>query len=117
MVAREPGVQLICAPHPTLGLELAFAAPPDLILLDIQLPDIDGYEVLRRLRAAESTRAIQVIAISANAMDGDVEKGLAAGFHDYLTKPLDMSRLLATLRRALSDRSKPKRLQDRLHSG
>jgi PAS domain S-box-containing protein len=101
MVGREPGVRLITAPLPEVGLELAHAAQPDLILLDIQLPGMDGYEVLRRLRAADSTRAIPVIAISANAMRGDIEHGLAAGFNDYLTKPIEMSRLLGVLRTTL----------------
>ena len=101
MVGREPGVRLITAPLPEVGLELAHAAQPDLILLDIQLPGMDGFEVLRRLRTAESTRAIPVIAISANAMSGDIEQGLAAGFNDYLTKPIEMSRLLGVLRTTL----------------
>jgi len=65
------------------------------------LPGMDGFEVLRRLRTAESTRAIPVIAISANAMSGDIEQGLAAGFNDYLTKPIEMSRLLGVLRTTL----------------
>ena len=98
VVEREPAWRLIHAPLPELGLELAAAQPPDLILLDIQLPGFDGYEVLRRLRAMESTRAIPVVAITASAMHGEVEKGLAAGFGDYLTKPLDVARLLALLR-------------------
>jgi PAS domain S-box-containing protein len=105
MVTRAPGVRLITAPLPEVGLEMAHAAQPDLILLDIQLPGMDGYEVLRRLRAHESTRTIRVIAISANAMSGDIEQGLVAGFDDYLTKPLDMSRLLGVLRSALRHRS------------
>lgn len=101
MVTREPGVRLITALLPEVGLEMAHAAQPDLILLDIQLPGMDGYEVLRRLRADESTRAIRVIAISANAMSGDIEQGMLAGFDDYLTKPLGMSHLLGVLRSAL----------------
>jgi PAS domain S-box-containing protein len=101
MLAREPGVRLITATLPHEGLQMARAEQPQLILLDIQLPGIDGFEVLRRLRADESTRAIPVIAISANAMRGDIEQGLAAGFTDYLTKPLDLARLLTAMRAAL----------------
>jgi CheY-like chemotaxis protein len=101
MLAREPGVRLITATLPHEGLQMAQAEQPQLILLDIQLPGIDGFEVLRRLRADESTRAIPVIAISANAMRGDIEQGLAAGFTDYLTKPLDLARLLTAMRAAL----------------
>jgi CheY-like chemotaxis protein len=101
MLAREPGVRLITATLPHEGLQLARAEQPQLILLDIQLPGIDGFEVLRRLRADVSTWAIPVIAISANAMCGDIEQGLAAGFTDYLTKPLDLTRLLTAMRAAL----------------
>jgi signal transduction histidine kinase/ActR/RegA family two-component response regulator len=98
ILEREPGWRLIHSPLPEPGLETAEAQKPDLILLDIQLPGIDGYEVLRRLRETESTQAIPVIAISASAMHGEVERGLAAGFGDYLTKPIDVPRLLALLR-------------------
>jgi len=65
-----------------------------LILLDINLPDMDGYAVLQCLRENEATRAIPVLAISANAMPGDLERGKAAGFAAYITKPLDAARLL-----------------------
>jgi CheY-like chemotaxis protein len=95
---RAPDWRLIHAPLPEQGLEMAQAQRPDLILLDIQLPGIDGYEVLRRLRLAEPTRDTPVIAISASAMHGDVERGLAAGFGNYLTKPLDVALFLAVLR-------------------
>jgi len=101
MLEPLPGVRLLVAERPEPGLELAFRHRPDLILLDIQLPGIDGYEVLRRLRADERTRHTPVIAISANAMRGDIERGLAAGFDDYLTKPLDVAALRATVRQRL----------------
>jgi hypothetical protein len=77
---------------------------PDLILLDIQLPEMDGFEVLRRLRLHDATREIPVIAVSANAMPGDIEHGLAAGFIDYLTKPLDMQKLIIAVEQALTPR-------------
>ncbi len=101
MLEALTGVRLLVAERPEPGLALACEHRPDLILLDIQLPDIDGYEVLRRLRADERTRRIPVIAISANAMRGDIERGLAAGFDDYLTKPLDVTVLRATVRQRL----------------
>jgi PAS domain S-box-containing protein len=101
MLEPLPGVRLLVAERPEPGLELAFEHRPDLVLLDIQLPGIDGYEVLRRLRADERTRRSPVIAISANAMRGDIERGLAAGFDDYLTKPLDVAALRATVRQRL----------------
>jgi PAS domain S-box-containing protein len=89
----ERGVRLATAPLPALGLELAFNDPPDLVLLDIQLPGMDGYEVLRRLRDDPRTAAVPVIAVSANAMPDDLARARQAGFDDYLTKPLDLERL------------------------
>jgi CheY-like chemotaxis protein len=65
------------------------------------MPGIDGYEVLRRLRAAPPTRDVPAIAVSANAMPQDLARGQAAGFADYLTKPLELQRLLSALRAAL----------------
>jgi CheY-like chemotaxis protein len=77
-------------------------APPDLILLDISLPGMDGVEVLARLRAIEGLRRLPVICLSAHAMLGDRERFLAAGFDDYISKPiLDVEDLLATIRRWL----------------
>lgn len=81
---------------------MARAEMPELILLDIQLPGMDGFEVLQRLRGAEATRSIPVIAISANAMRGDLERGREAGFADYLTKPLDIQQVLAAVNRSLA---------------
>ncbi|MBL8286599.1 MAG: PAS-domain containing protein [Rubrivivax sp.] len=100
MLQPMAGVELLVAEQPEPGLALARERRPDLILVDIQLPGIDGYEVLRRLRADARTCAAPVIAISANAMRGDIERGLAAGFDDYLTKPLDV----VLLRAAVSER-------------
>lgn len=94
----EDELELATESDPLRGLERVRALRPDLVLLDIQLPGIDGYEVLRRLRADEGTRAIPVVAVSANAMPGDVAAGHAAGFDAYLTKPVDLGRLLDTVR-------------------
>lgn len=80
-----------------LGIGLAQAQPPALILMDINLPGMDGYAALAALKADARTARIPVIAITANAMKGDEERGLAAGFTDYLTKPIDIPALLATL--------------------
>ncbi len=102
MLARVQNLQVLTAPLPMLGLQMAADEHPDLILLDIQLPGMDGYEVLRRLRLGAATRAIPVIAVSANAMDDDVTRGLEAGFARYLTKPLDMRQLLAAVEAALA---------------
>ena len=106
VLERVPGVRLVCATLPEVGLELAQADPPDLVLLDIQLPGIDGFEVLRRLRASPATLAIPVVAVSANAMRSDIERARAAGFDDYLTKPIDFERLLALVQRCAPGRGR-----------
>jgi PAS domain S-box-containing protein len=92
--ASRRGVRLSTAMQPALGLELARNQRPDLILLDINLPEMDGFEVMACLREHPATRAIPVVAISANAMAQDIERGKAAGFADYLTKPVEVEKLL-----------------------
>ena len=92
LLARRNDNHLYSAATPTAGIELAIAHQPALILLDINLPEMSGYEVLEILRSNPETRDIPVVAISANAMPKDIERGLAAGFSDYLTKPLDLDR-------------------------
>ena len=81
------------------GVDQAGRLRPDLILLDMQLPDIDGHEVLRRLRASPATAGIRVVALTADAMPSHVERALAAGFHDYWTKPIDFNLFLEGLDR------------------
>ncbi len=85
----------------TEGLTLVRKQKPDLVLLDIQLPDIDGYEVLEQLRMDDTTAHIPVIAISAHAMKEHLNKGLEAGFADYVTKPIEMSDLVSAVARTL----------------
>jgi CheY-like chemotaxis protein len=97
MVAMRPRWRLHSAALPTEGLALAESLQPHLILLDIHLPEMDGWEVMRRLRANPRTRGIPVVAVSANAMAEDLARGAEAGFADYLTKPLALQRLLALL--------------------
>ena len=87
------------------GIHLARERRPEIILLDINLPDIDGYEVLSRLQNYPETRDIPVIAMSASAMPHDVEQGLAAGFLQYLTKPTDVVDLINALNRVVSLRA------------
>jgi PAS domain S-box-containing protein len=100
MLEGEPGIRLRVATRPEEGLALAAAEPPCLVLLDIQLPGMDGYEVLRRLRAMPGLRHTPVCALSANAMREDLARARAAGFDDYLTKPIDVDTLLAVVRGA-----------------
>jgi len=76
------------------GLEKTAADRPDLVLLDMSLPEIDGWEVARQLKADEATRAIPVIALTAHAMAGDRERAMEAGCDDYDTKPVELPRLL-----------------------
>ena len=81
------------------AVELATGHAPDLILMDIQLPDIDGVEALARLRTDERTASLPVLALTAQAMEGDRERFLAAGFDGYLSKPVDVTEFVATVRR------------------
>ncbi len=90
MLADEPGYQLITAMQGQMGIDLARQHRPDLILLDLHLPDIPGWEVLARLQKDESTRDIPVIVISADATSRQIERLMKAGARAYLTKPLDM---------------------------
>jgi signal transduction histidine kinase/ActR/RegA family two-component response regulator len=93
MLAEREDVEVIAASSAEAGLEIAVQVRPDLILLDINLPGMDGFEALHSLRANPVTRDIPVVAITANAMPRDLERGRAAGFSDYLIKPLDVARL------------------------
>jgi len=81
------------------AVELALAHVPDLVLMDIQLPGIDGLEALRRIRADVRTSTLPVIALTAQAMEGDDERFLAAGFDAYISKPVNVIDLLATVAR------------------
>jgi two-component system cell cycle response regulator DivK len=80
------------------AVELAIEHGPDLVLMDIQLPDIDGVEALDRVRADERSASIPVLALTAQAMEGDRERFLAAGFDDYLSKPVNITDFLATVK-------------------
>ena len=88
------GFTIVVATDGAQGVVMATTEKPDLILMDLTLPDIDGEEATRRLKADPATRHIPVIALTANAMTGDREKAIAAGCDDFDTKPVEMPRLL-----------------------
>lgn len=97
IIAKYSQLTLLDANLGKLGLDMAQKHLPDLILLDINLPDMNGFEVFRQLQADPKTRSIPVVAISANAMESDLQRGRAAGFVDYLTKPLDIKKFLTMI--------------------
>ena len=91
------GHDVSVAPDGESGIELARVGQPDLILMDMGLPGIDGWEATRRLKADERTAAIPVIALTAHAMDGDRQKALNAGCDDFETKPVQLDQLLTKM--------------------
>ena len=91
------GYEVVMAVDGGEGVEMASSAQPDLILMDMSLPVIDGWEATRRIKAAEATRHIPVIGLTAHAMAGDREKALAAGCDDYDTKPIELDRLIGKI--------------------
>jgi len=95
LVGMRSGLQLECAETGTEGVAKAISMRPQLILLDMQLPDFDGYEVLTRLKAHPATAGITVIALSADASPEDSQRALRAGFKAYWTKPIDFAAFLA----------------------
>ncbi len=104
VIARRRGVKLISAIKGRLGLDLARQHRPDLILLDLHLPDVPGDEVLRRLRQDPQTRNIPVVIISADASPGQIKRLLDTGARAYLTKPIDIAQLLALVEKNLTDK-------------
>jgi two-component system, cell cycle response regulator DivK len=98
------GYTVLVAVDGQQGLDMALAERPDLILMDLSLPVLDGWEATRRLKATAETTSIPVIALSAHAMAGDREKALAAGCDDYDTKPVELTRLRAKIDALLSRR-------------
>jgi CheY-like chemotaxis protein len=92
------GFAVVIATDGAQGLQLASSERPDLILMDLSLPVLDGWEATRQLKAAPETSRIPVIALSAHAMAGDREKAMQAGCDDFDTKPVDIQRLLAKIR-------------------
>ena len=100
IMSLQPGVDFIDAQTGELGIERARTEIPDVILLDINLPGLDGFEVLDTLKALPETRHIPVVALTAAATEADIRRGQAAGFFSYLTKPIAARELINTIRRA-----------------
>jgi len=94
---ERKGFEVVMAADGQQGIDLAMSEDPDLILMDMDLPIVDGWEATRRVKAGESTRGIPVIALTAHAMVGDRDKAIAAGCDDYDTKPIDFPRLLGKI--------------------
>jgi len=101
IIARHPGMRLLTAVNGKSGIEIARASQPEVIMMDINLPDISGYKAMEILRSDPSTTHIPVIALSVNAMPLNVESGEEAGFFRYLTKPIKVDRLMEALELAL----------------
>lgn len=96
------GHEVLVAVDGAEGVAMVERERPDLVLMDISLPVLDGLEATRRLRAGEATRTVPVIALTAHAMEGDRQRALDAGCDDYDTKPVDLPRLLAKMEALLA---------------
>ena len=101
LIARRPDLHLLSAADGQLGIEYAQAYQPEVILMDINLPGISGLEAMKILHADPATAHIPIIALSANAIPRDVEKGLEAGFFNYITKPIKVAQFMLALDQAL----------------
>ena len=95
--------EVVTAEDGEKGCAMALSEHPDIILMDLEMPGVDGWEATRRLKADPQTRDIPIIALSAHALAGSREKALAAGCDEFDTKPVEFERLLATLRRLLAN--------------
>jgi CheY-like chemotaxis protein len=104
---KKYGFEVIVASDGEQGIEMARREKPDLILMDLGLPSLDGWSAARLLKEAPETRPIPVIALSAHTMPGDRERALAAGCDEYDAKPVDFGRLLAKIGCLLQDRIPP----------
>ena len=95
------GFEVIIAQDGGAGVELASSQAPDLILMDISLPVVDGLEATRQLKAARETQQIPIVALTAHAMAGDRDKAIDAGCNDYASKPIDMTKLMSIIEKLL----------------
>jgi two-component system, cell cycle response regulator DivK len=95
------GFQVVCAVDGQQGVDLARSENPDIILMDMSLPVLDGWEATRRIKSDDNTRNVLLIGLSSHAMSGDREKAIEAGCDDYDTKPVDLDRLLEKIEHLL----------------
>ena len=109
---RRKGYEVLIAVDGRGGMDQAREGTPDLILMDMSLPVLDGWQATQQLKAAPETRGIPIIALTAHAMAGDREKALGAGCDDYDTKPIEFPRLLAKIEAALAKKPRPAGEQD-----
>ena len=101
---ERKGYEVVLACDGQAGVDMAASELPDLILMDMSLPVLDGWQATRRLKANPATRHVPVIALTAHAMSGDRDKALEAGCNDYDTKPIDLARLLGKIETLLAAR-------------
>jgi CheY-like chemotaxis protein len=94
LIDRHPNIELLSAANGTLGIQLAHKHLPDVIVTDINMPDISGFEVLKSLHSNPATAQIPIIALSANAMPREIKRGIKAGFFRYLTKPIKIDEFM-----------------------
>ncbi len=109
LLSLRPGLNMLAAADGRSGIALGLERRPDIALLDLQLPDIDGVEVLRRLREEPSLSHCRFVALSANAMPADIDDAMACGFDEYWIKPIDFGRFLADIDRLAADLATPGR--------
>ncbi len=104
LLLQRAGFRVVEAADGRQALEQAAAVRPDLILLDMSLPEVDGWTVARTLRASADLNHLLIVALTAHAMDGDREKVLEAGCDEFMTKPIDVPKFIPTIRRILERR-------------
>ncbi len=107
IVGQFKDLHLLSAPNALIGYDLATSKKPDLILMDINLPGMNGLQAMKRLRNTPETRLIPVIALTSNSMPQDIEAGLRAGFDGYLTKPIKVSELMKAIEETLGKVTDP----------
>lgn len=104
---QRRGFEVVMAADGKVGLAMAQSEKPDLILMDMNMPELDGWEATRQIKAAAETKDLPVIALTAHAMSGDRDRALEVGCADYHTKPVDFPKLLAQIEALLQNKTAP----------